>query len=195
MNSTTLSILLHLPPRPKTITETDMLEMPSSWTVKHTPLIRNGGRVLDLACGRGRHAVWLAELGYQVDAIDRNAQITSSMLGIKNITVTNSDLEVNEGYTFSHHYDAVIVSRYLYRPLLKTLAEILNPDGVLIYETFMAGNERYGKPSNPDFLLLPDELLTTYAPLLKIIAFEQGVESEPKPAVMQRICAVKERGD
>jgi hypothetical protein len=76
--------------------------------------------------------------------------------------------------------------------LLPTLSEILNPGGILIYETFMVGNERYGKPSNPDFLLLKDELITCYAPLLSIISFEQGEEEQPRPAVMQRICAVKD---
>jgi hypothetical protein len=78
--------------------------------------------------------------------------------------------------------------------VLHTLAAILNPGGVLIYETFMAGNERYGKPSNPDFLLLPNELLEIYSPLLNIISFEQGEEQHPRPAVMQRICATKNIG-
>lgn len=168
-----------------------MLETPSAWIMKHTPLIHQGGRVLDLACGGGRHAIRLAQLGYKVDAIDRNAQITSAMQGIANITRYIADLETNTGYAFKNRYDGIIVSRYLHRPLLNTLAEILHPGGVLIYETFMVGNERYGKPSNPDFLLLPDELLKTYAPLLKIISFEQGEENKLTQAVMQRICAIK----
>ena len=168
-----------------------MLEAPSSWVTEHAALIKSGGRVLDLACGSGRHAIWLAQQGYQVDAIDRDALAVVSMSNINNIHVHTADLEADEAYIFNHHYDGIIVSRYLYRPLLKTLAAILNPAGVLIYETFMLGNERLGKPSNPHFLLRQDELLEVYSPLLNIIAFEQGEVSQPKPAVMQRICAVK----
>lgn len=168
-----------------------MQENPSPWIMKYAPQIKSKGRVLDLACGKGRHAIWLAQQGYLVDAIDRDQNATSSMKGIKNINVLIHDLETSEPPKFTHTYDGIIVSRYLHRPLLSLLADILNPSGIIIYETFMSGNERYGKPSNPDFLLLPDELLTTYAPLLSIIDFEQGEEQEPKPAVIQRICAQK----
>lgn len=169
------------------------LEPPSPWVVTHhAALIKPGGRVLDLACGSGRHAIWLAQQGHQVDAIDRDITAVSSMSKINNIHVHIADLEANEAYIFNHYYDGIIVSRYLYRPLLETLATILNPNGVLIYETFMLGNERLGKPSNPHFLLRQGELLEVYSPLLNIIAFEQGEVSQPKPAVMQRICAVKQ---
>ncbi|OIR17897.1 tellurite methyltransferase [mine drainage metagenome] len=171
----------------------NMTEKPSSWVVKHAPLITNGGLVLDLACGSGRHAKWLAQQGYQVDAIDRDAMVMSGMVDINNINIQVADLEANNAHQWHQLYDGIIVSRYLYRPLLTSLTNILKPGGVLIYETFMIGNERYGKPSNPDFLLRPDELLVSYSPLLNIIAFEQGEEQPPRPAVMQRICA-KKRG-
>lgn len=162
---------------------------PSPWVVKHLPLIRKGGRVLDLACGSGRHAIWIAQQGYQVDAVDRDVQAVSGMVGMDNINIIVLDLEAGEWLRPDQRYDGIVVSRYLYRPLLPILPEILNPGGVLIYETFMEGNGRFGKPSNPDFLLLHDELLALYSPLLSIYAFEQGGESKPKPAVMQRICA------
>lgn len=113
------------------------------------------------------------------------------MLGMSNISVTITDIEAEKWPASDQRYDGIVVSRYLYRPLLGTLAQMLQPDGVLIYETFMLGNERYGKPSNPDYLLLQDELLSFYGPLLTINAFEQGIEHHPKPAVMQRICATK----
>ncbi|MGZ4975676.1 MAG: class I SAM-dependent methyltransferase [Methylobacter sp.] len=171
-----------------------LLEKPSFWIVKHAPLIPKAGRVLDLACGNGRHAIWLAEQGYQVEAIDRDAQVVSSMEGMDNINVFIVDLEAGDWPHSDRKYDGLIVSRYLYRPLLHTLPAMLNPGGVLIYETFMVGNERYGKPSNPDFLLQSDELLEVYSPVLKIIAFEQGEETMPRPAVMQRICAAKKAG-
>jgi len=165
---------------------------PSSWVVQHAPLIRKGGQILDLACGNGRHAIWLARQGYQVEAVDRDAQAVKGMQGMDNINVIVADVEAGEWPVTNQRYDGVVISRYLYRPLLGTLAKILNPGGVLIYETFMVGNERYGKPSNPDYLLLPDELLSFYATLLKINSFEQGEEHHPRPTVMQRICATKD---
>jgi len=167
------------------------IEQPSPWIVKHAPLIRNNGRVLDLACGSGRHAIWLAKQGYRVDALDRDAKALANMEGMDNINVLNVDIEAGDWPGSGQQYDGIIVSRYLYRPLLSRLDKMLKPDGILIYETFMIGNERYGKPSNPDFLLLPNELLETYSPLLSIIAFEQGDVELPRPAVMQRICAKK----
>lgn len=148
--------------------------------------------MLDLACGNGRHAIWLAKQGYQVDAVDRNEQAVVDMLGIESINVSITDLETGDWPLTAHRYDRIVVSRYLHRPLLSKLAKMLNNGGVLIYETFMIGSERYGKPSNPNYLLLRDELLTTYSPLLKIYAFEQGEFSEPNPAVIQRICAINE---
>lgn len=176
-----------------------MTGAPSQWIVKHTALIRKGGRVLDLACGTGRHAIWLAGQGYQVDAVDRDAQAVSGMEGMPNVNVSIADLETGNwpvadqryGGVYNGIYDGIVVSRYLFRPLLSTLAAMLNPGGVLIYETFMLGNERYGRPSNPDYLLLPDELKLVYAPLLQIYAFEQGKVDDPVPAVTQRICAIK----
>jgi SAM-dependent methyltransferase len=172
---------------------------PSQWVVEHAPLICKGGRVLDLACGSGRHAIWLAGQGYQVDAVDRDAQALAGLQGRPHIDAHITDLETGgwpatDPYYVGNYqgiYDGIIVSRYLFRPLLNTLAAMLAPGGVLIYETFMLGNERYGRPSNPDFLLMPDELKTVYAPLLKVYAFEQGKFEEPAPAMMQRICAIK----
>jgi SAM-dependent methyltransferase len=169
----------------------DLAGAPSDWVVKHTPLIRNGGRVLDLACGYGRHALWLAEQGYQLDAVDRDVQALAGMHNVANINVMIADIECGEWPATEQKYDAIVVSRYLYRPILRMLAQMLNIDGVLIYETFMIGNEHFGKPSNPDYLLLQDELHAVYAPLLKIHAFEQGEVKGTAPSVMQSICAVK----
>jgi SAM-dependent methyltransferase len=164
---------------------------PSSWVTKFASLIPENGLVLDLACGSGRHAVWLAEEGYKVDAVDYDPTIVERLKGIVNINVIISDIENGNWPSGNQRYDGIIVSRYLYRPVLKALAALLNPEGVLIYETFMVGNERYGKPSNPDYLLLHDELNLTYAPLLHIHAFEQGEFGVPVSEVMQRICAIK----
>ncbi|MDP3334922.1 MAG: methyltransferase domain-containing protein [Methylococcaceae bacterium] len=169
-----------------------LIEKPSPWIVENTPLINKNGLVLDLACGTGRHAIWLAKQGYQVDALDRDAQAVSSMVGMDNINVVVIDLEAGDWPQSEQRYNGIIVSRYLYRALLNTLATLLNPGGVLIYETFMVGNECYGKPSNAHFLLQPNELLEIYSPLLNVISFEQGEEQLPRPAVMQRICATRQ---
>lgn len=168
-----------------------LLEEPSPWVIKHLPLIQKGGRVLDLACGSGRHAIWIAQQGYQVDALDRDVQAVSGMVDVDNINIIVQNLEAGDGLQRNQQYDGIIVSRYLHRPLLPMLPEILNLGGVLIYETFMAGNERFGKPSNPNFLLHHNELLMLYSPMLSIYAFEQGEERKPKPSVMQRMCAIK----
>jgi SAM-dependent methyltransferase len=168
----------------------NLIGTPSQWIVEHAALIRKGGRVLDLACGSGRHAVWLSAQGYQVDAVDRDAEAVAGMQGMPNMSVSITDIESGNWPATDQRYDGIVVSRYLFRPLLGTLAHMLNPGGVLIYETFMLGNERYGRPSNPDYLLLPDELKSVYAPLLKIHAFEQGKVDDPVPAMTQRICAI-----
>lgn len=165
--------------------------MPSPWVVRYGARIAPGGHVLDLACGSGRHARRLAQLGYLVEAVDRDENALAGMTGISNIHLTTADLETGAWPYPDSSFDGIVVSRYLHRPLLPKLVKSLKPGGVLIYETFMIGNERYGKPCNPDFLLQPDELLTTFSPWLEVLAFEQGEERTPKPAVMQRICAIK----
>jgi SAM-dependent methyltransferase len=92
-------------------------------------------------------------------------------------------------------FDAIVVTNYLHRPLLPLLAEALAPGGVLIYETFMVGHERFGRPRNPDFLLRPRELLDAFGPLLAVLAFEEGVVSLPRPACVSRLCAVRAAGE
>jgi len=164
---------------------------PSPWVIEHAALFGKSGRVLDLACGSGRHAIWLAGQGYMVDAVDRDPEAIAGLQGMANVNAGIADLEAGNWPATDQRYDGIVVSRYLFRPLLSVLPQMLNPGGVLIYETFMVGNELYGRPSNPDYLLRPDELKSVYAPLLEIRAFEQGKVEEPVPAVMQRICAIK----
>jgi len=147
--------------------------------------------VLDLACGYGRHARWLIKQGYRVEAVDRDEQALAHLQGIPHLNAVAADLENDPWPFYGRRFDGIVVSRYLHRPLLPLLADCLRPQGVLIYETFMAGNERFGKPSNPDFLLKPNELLDVFARQLKIVAFEQGSVLKPKPAEIQRLCAIK----
>lgn len=163
---------------------------PSDWVRRHAALIRPGGRVLDLACGTGRHARLLRDLGYRVVAVDRDAQALASLEGEAGIEIMCTDLESAPWPFEPWSFDAVVVSNYLHRPLFDSLREAFRAGGVLIYETFAVGNERFGRPRNPAFLLQRDELWNLVAPLL-VVAFEQGVTHVPKTAVVQRICAVR----
>jgi len=168
-----------------------MDEIPASaWVIRFAPLIPAGGRVLDLACGSGRHARLLASMGYQVEAVDRDALALATLVGLHSITTRIADLEKAPWPFDAACFDGVIVTNYLFRPRFAALIGALRPGGVLIYETFMVGNETLGKPSNPDFLLQPGELLDRVRTQLTVMAFEQGRVSHPSPAFVQRICAV-----
>jgi SAM-dependent methyltransferase len=163
---------------------------PSAWVRRFRHLITPGGSVLDLACGGGRHTKWLLGLGHRVTAVDRNREALKELEQESGIEVLCMDLE-SEAWPFAaQSFDAVVVTNYLHRPLFRPLCESMRDGGVLIYETFAAGNERYGRPVNPDFLLRSDELLERTASL-QIVAFEQGRILFPRPAVIQRICAVR----
>lgn len=162
----------------------------SDWVVRCARLIRPGGRVLDHACGGGRHARWLAQQGYQVDAVDRDPAALASVSGLPGIHAWQADLESGDWPYEASSFDGIVVTNYLFRPRFEALLQALAPGGVLIYETFMQGNERFGKPSNPEFLLKPGELLERVAGL-HVAAFEQGVVSAPRAAAVQRICAVR----
>src|SRR5204862_2127331 len=103
--------------------------------------------------------------------------------------VRQVELETGAAWPLGAGYDGIVVTNYLHRPLFPAIGRALAPGGVLIYETFACGNERFGRPRNPDFLLRPGELLEAFA-ALTIVAFEQGEVSQPRPAVIQRIAAV-----
>lgn len=167
---------------------------PSPWVVRWAPLLRAGGRVLDLACGSGRHARWLAGRGFDVLGVDRDAVALSGLPGA--VRTRQADLEQGVWPLGDEApFDAVIVTNYLHRPLWPHLLDALAPGGVLIYETFAVGNETVGKPSNPDFLLRPGELLDAVRGALRVIAYEDGVIEVPRTAFVQRVCAVREALD
>jgi SAM-dependent methyltransferase len=154
-------------------------------------LIAAGGTVLDLASGQGRHARYLAGLGYRVEAVDRDSAALAALAGVAGITTRCADLEGSPWPYAAEQFDGIVVTNYLYRPLMAALLDALRPEGVLIYETFAVGNEKLGRPSNPEFLLRPGELLQWVEGRLNALAFEQGLVERPKPAVIQRICAVR----
>ena len=161
---------------------------PSPWVVRFAPLIWPHATVLDVACGPGRHARYLAALGHRVVAVDRDPEGLAAMRTIASIEAIEADLERGVWPLGDRRFDAIVVTNYLHRPQVRNLLDALQPDGVLIYETFADGNARFGSPSRPEFLLQPDELLTSFGATLRVVAFEQGETSTP--AVVQRICAV-----
>ena len=168
------------------------VSVPSSWVHRFLPLIPAGGRVLDLAAGRGRHARLLRGNGYQVVAVDRDAAaLRAALSGDAAAQIVEMDLEDGGAWRLGDGYAGIVVTNYLHRPLLPGLAAALAADGVLIYETFMVGNERFGRPTSPGFLLRQGELLAAFIGRLAIVAFEQGSVVMPRPAVVQRIVAVK----
>ncbi len=167
------------------------LRTPSPWVVRWAPLIRPGGEVLDLACGSGRHARHLAVLGLRVVAVDRDAEALGGLAGVAGVRAVQADLEGAPWPFAPDRFDAVIVTNYLHRPIFDALVATVAPGGVLIYETFMQGNERFGKPSNPAFLLRPGELVDVLRGRLEVVAFKQGRVERPKPAAVQRVCAVR----
>lgn len=166
------------------------LEAASAWVQKWAPLIRPGGEVLDLACGGGRHSRLLAALGHEVVAVDRDTGAFGAPPA--GVTLVSADLESAAWPFPGRRFDAVVATNYLHRPLLPTLVASLEPGGLLLYETFALGNERFGRPSNPDFLLRPGELLEAVRGHLRVVAYEDRVVDTPRPAAIQRLCARRE---
>jgi SAM-dependent methyltransferase len=149
--------------------------------------------VLDLASGSGRHSRYLAGLGFQVLAVDRDADALALLQGVPGIRTLVADLEGGAWPLGRGAFAGIVVTNYLHRPLFADIAAALAPGGILIYETFAAGNEKFGKPSNPAFLLRPGELLDFARPVLRVIAYEDLEVAEPRPAMVQRLCAVHDR--
>jgi SAM-dependent methyltransferase len=165
------------------------LSVPSTWVTRWAPLLAPGSSVLDVACGRGRHLRWLAARGFRVTGVDRDAEALAPLHSLGRLVA--ADVENGPWPFGGETFDAVIVTNYLWRPLMPTLLASLADGGLLIYETFALGNEAFGKPSNPAFLLRPGELLE-HARGLHVIAYEDGLLTDP-PRRVQRLVA--RRGD
>jgi len=164
----------------------------SSWVVRFAPLITADGLVLDLACGSGRHTRYLWANGHSVVALDRSTEALKPLKIIPGVEIVVADLDEGNPWPLAgRRFAGIVVTNYLHRPLFPVILDALADNGVLIYETFARGNEAFGKPSNPDFLLQPGELLDIARNSLRVVGFEEGIVSSPRPAVIQRICAVK----
>lgn len=146
--------------------------------------------MLDVACGAGRHMAWFAAQGFAVTGIDRASEALQAAQAFG--TVVQADIETAAWPLMDmdapHQFDVLVVTHYLWRPLFPTLLRSIKPGGLLLYETFAVGNETVGKPTRPDFLLLPGELLTLCQGL-DVVAYENGFE-EPPPRFVQRIAAI-----
>lgn len=163
----------------------------SPWISRWGRLVPAGGDVLDVACGSGRHSLWFAARGCRVLAVDRDPSIATLASLHPSVAPVIADLETGDWPFAGRQFAAVVVTNYLHRPLFPYLLDAVTPGGVLIYETFALGNERYGRPANPDFLLQPGELLDVVAAHLRVVAYEDRRVDRPKPALVQRICAVR----
>ncbi len=165
---------------------------PSPWLERYLYQIPKKGVVLDLACGSGRHARCLVTAGYRVLAVDRDRAALAELAGLERVSTVVADLEEESWPLAGQSFSGIVVANYLWRPRLPDLLAMLEPGGVLIYETFMMGNERYGKPARPDFLLQSQELLdVARGHGLTVLAYEEGYTDQPRPAMRQAVFAVR----
>ena len=169
---------------------------PSAWVQRFAPQVPNfgSGSVLDVACGNGRHTRLFLDMGYKIVAVDRNVAGIQDLTQHPNLTILEADLELETGWPLrNQQFSGVVVTNYMSRPNLDDIVSAVGLGGVLIYETFANGNEQYGRPKNPDFLLREGELIKIVANNFSIAAYEHGFVEQPKPAVVQRIVAIRNR--
>lgn len=162
---------------------------PSPWVVRWLALLPRGSAILDVACGTGRHTRYALDQGHSVVAVDRNEKALSGLASTARVAVIEADIEGAQWPLPARKFDAVIVTNYLHRPLFPSLIDAVSESGLLIYETFAKGNERFGRPANPEFLLETGELLGRVGPSLRVLGFEDIYVDSPKQALVQRICA------
>ncbi|MDM0036170.1 class I SAM-dependent methyltransferase [Variovorax sp. J22P271] len=160
---------------------------PSPWIVRWSHLLAPGADMLDVACGSGRHMRWFAERGHPATGVDRSREAIDAAATFGHALL--ADIESGPWPFEGQRFGAVVVTNYLWRPRLADIVAAVAPGGVLLYETFAAGNEQVGKPSRPDFLLQPGELLAACTGL-RVVAYEDGFLGEPERFV-QRIAAIR----
>jgi SAM-dependent methyltransferase len=165
----------------------------SPWIGRFAAMAPSDGTVLDVACGGGRHTRWFLDRGHRVVAIDRDLSGVVDLRDHPGVELVEFDLEAGAPLPFADgRFEVVVVTNYLWRPILDDLVRVIAPGGWLLYETFAVGNERFGHPTNPDYLLRPGELLDfARAHGLRVVAYEDVVVGEPRPAVIQRIAALR----
>lgn len=167
----------------------------SEWISRFAGLVPPAGRVLDIAAGSGRHSRFFLERGHPVTAVDRDTGGLADLKGDPAFESLEFDLEAGEAWPLGdRQFEAVVVANYLHRPILPDIVGAVAPGGVLLYETFAVGQERFGRPQNPDFLLQPGELLAAVHGRLRVLAYEDLTCEDPWPRVVQRIAALAAGG-
>jgi SAM-dependent methyltransferase len=170
----------------------DGAEAPSPWVFRFARLVPPEGAVLDLAAGAGRHTRFFLDRGNRVTAVDRDVSRVVGLDGGPRLECIAADLEGGQPWPLGQRqFAGVVVTNYLWRPLLPLIVAAVAPGGALLYETFAVGNERFGRPRNPDFLLKPGELAGLVAGRLAIAAYEHVEVALPRPAMVQRIAALR----
>ncbi|MEP5764105.1 MAG: class I SAM-dependent methyltransferase [Halieaceae bacterium] len=165
-------------------------EPASGWVQRFQTLVPEGGQVLDLACGGGRQGRLFLSRGHPLVLLDRDVSKVADLRTSVNVEIIEADLEAGQPWPLpGRSFAAVVVSNYLHRPLFPHILASVAAGGLLIYETFAVGNEKFGRPSNPDFLLKPEELLDLTRPLMQVIAYEELEIQAPRPAKVQRVVA------
>jgi len=164
---------------------------PSPWIARLAGLVPAGGPVADIACGRGRHGRLFRDRGHPVLFADRDVSRVADLAGAKGVEIVEADFEDGSDWPLTgRHFAGVVVTNYLWRPILPKIIELIRPGGLLLYETFALGNEAYGRPRNPDFLLRPGELFEAVRGHLDVLTYAQGtVQRHGGPAVVQHIAA------
>ena len=167
-----------------------MTDLPiSKWLEDHSSLFQAEDKVLDLACGSGRHSIFLAQKGCAVTAVDIDTAAIRS-LGLSELNIIDADLEQGNWPFEVNTFDAILVSNYLWRPLFAPLIATLKPGGIILYETFAKGNEEYGRPKNPNFLLEEGELPAVFKGF-EVLDYYNGTRTFPQTSVRQGIAARK----
>ena len=167
--------------------------MPEPWVLHATHLVPPRAPIVDIACGGGRHARWFLANDHQATLIDRDVSAVADLRNDVGATIVSADLESSH-VDILHiippaRFGGVIVVNFLWRPLMSAIVEAVAPGGVLIYQTFAVGNARHGKPSNPDYLLRPGELLDAVSGRLEVLRYEHGEDLLDRPVTIQRIVA------
>ena len=162
----------------------------SAWVERFADNITVGGSVLDLACGGGRHGRLFLAKGHPVTFLDKNITTIADLAKHPSAEIIEADLEGEAGWPLKgRHFDGIVITNYLWRPILTQIFSTLAPGGTLIYETFAEGNEAFGRPRNPDFLLRSGELLEAVRGHLDVLAYGQCQQAKPQPRVIQHIAA------
>ena len=164
----------------------------SAWIERFCGRVSPRGVILDLACGSGRHGRLFHSRGHPVVLVDRDITALGDLEPEQGVEIVHADLESGNPWPLGDRlFAAVVVTNYLHRPLFPNIVAAVAPGGWLLYETFALGNEKFGRPANPDYLLSPGELVTVVENELEVIEFNEGEVRSPRPAVIQRIAATR----